>query len=68
MLAYTEKVGNQKVRYFSTSSNYSASDASALTSEMKKDKNSILSLKCCTAALKPNSITLSSSRLRYPAR
>jgi len=38
----TEKVGNQKMLYFLTS---------ALPGEMKKDKNSILSLKCCAVAL-----------------
>jgi len=33
----TEEVGNQKLLHF--------------PGEMKKDKNSVLSLKCCTAAL-----------------
>jgi len=43
----SEKVGSQKLHHFPTSPNY----ASALPDEMKKDKNSILPLKCCTVVL-----------------
>jgi len=45
-----EKVGNQKVqRYFIFPLHLTG--VSALPGEMKKDKNSILSLKCYTVAL-----------------